>query len=118
MGRCFNFVIRMFDEEGLRYYGDGALVAEENVIEGYVANDYLLMAQEANYCDILFVNQFDGISVSITVKDMVFEFPNNYIINTSGYYTRVMLEVSSEIKDVARCRAIKRELNKVKSLYR
>lgn len=118
MGRCFNFVIRMFDEEGLRYYGDGALVAEKNVIEGYVANDYLLMVQEANYCDILFVNQFEGISVSITVKDMELEFPNNFIVNTSGYYTRVILEVSSEIKDMARCEAIKRELNKVKSFYR
>ena len=41
--RCYELVLRLYDDKEQWYYGEGAIVIGNPEMEGYICNDYLLI---------------------------------------------------------------------------
>lgn len=113
--KCFKLIVRLFDEEGARYYGEGYLVTMEKKIEGFIALDYIcLTPKEDGSCDIVLAKYEDRRGVAITANDMSVEFPNNFLINIkNGNYTKMLLMIQEKISDPQKCAQIIENLKNI-----
>ena len=117
MGKCFDFVIHLFDGSGSKwYYGTGQIVAQKDKIEGYVCDDYLLMERKDDGYTFSFYNWTTGTKYGTELLIDELEFPGKYaiIVSKNEYLSKFVLEVGSQIKDMEKCKQIESTLDRVR----
>lgn len=115
---------KMYFEVELRiedyYFGDGIIVVENDIFEGYIALDYItgsyqegMLSLEVLNFEPMFPDKYMEYQTDLTE----FELPNDFYLSSEDEGEWVYFKIKNKVKDVKRQKRFNEFLSEIKDLH-